>query len=150
MEVLQLIWVSAAVRPFSPDELEQLLKRSRAANQARGITGLLLYHKESFLQLMEGPSLEVESVFENVILKDPRHTDVAVLLRRTVGERSFPDWSMGFNDSSKHPLHGLPGFHDYDETWGWFLNLRGEHRKLEAVINGFHKGQWHKFDLGGM
>ncbi len=149
VEVQQLIWVSAAVRPFSPDDLGRLLKRSRAGNQVRGITGILLYHKESFLQLMEGPSSEVEFVFENRIRKDPRHADITVLLRRTVVERSFPDWSMGFIDSSKHPLHGLPGFHDYDETWGWFLKLRGDHKVLDSVINGFHHGQWHKYDLGG-
>jgi hypothetical protein len=145
MEVEQLIWVSAAVRPFSPEELEHLLLGSRAANQARGITGLLLYHKESFLQLMEGSSEQVEFVFENRIQRDSRHTDITVLLRRAVAERSFPDWSMGFINSSTHALHGLPGFHDFDETWGWFLNLRGDRKMIDSVINGFHKGQWHKF-----
>jgi hypothetical protein len=150
MELQQLIWVSAAVCPFSRDDLQRLLERGRTRNQARGITGILLYHKESFLQLMEGPSAEVEYVFENRIQKDPRHTDVTVLLSRTVAERSFPDWSMGFIDGAAHSLHGLPGFHDYDETWGWFLSLRGDHKVLDSVINGFHHGQWHKFGPGGI
>jgi len=145
MAVQQLIWVSAAVRPFTPDELEQLLTRSRASNEVRGITGLLLYHQGSFLQLMEGPPEDVDYVFENRILRDRRHTEVTVLLRRLVPDRNFPDWSMGFVNTSTHPLHKLPGFHEFNETWGWFLDLRGNHKVIDSILNAFHKGQWHWF-----
>jgi len=139
----QIIWASAAVRPFGPDELQRLLERCRPANQARQITGLLVHHHGSFLQLMEGPTAEVGIVFEQRILRDGRHTDVTVLLRRNAAERNFPDWSMGFVDASHRLLHTLPGFHEFRETTGSFLPLLGDHRVVAAIIDGFHDGRWH-------
>lgn len=143
-ELEQVIWVSAAKRLFTPEELVRLLTRSRAANQAREITGLLLYHRQSFLQLMEGPTDKIEFVFENRIMTDSRHTDVTVLLRRSVTTRNFPDWSMGFVETSIRPIRNLPGFHNFQETQGCLLDLRGDHEAVDAILAGFHDGRWHK------
>jgi hypothetical protein len=144
MDLRQIIWVSTAVRPFSADELIRLLDHSRAANQGRNISGLLLYHQDSFLQLMEGSAEEVEYVFEHRILRDRRHTDVTVLMRRDVKERNFPDWSMGFVNTTDRKLNTLPGFHEYRETTVGFLQLLGDRKVVSSIITGFHDGRWHQ------
>ncbi|MHB1206888.1 MAG: BLUF domain-containing protein, partial [Rhodospirillaceae bacterium] len=78
--MLQLIYASAAVKPFTPEALKVLLAKARAKNSAAGITGMLLYHAGSFLQALEGPNDAVASLFK-VIEKDPRHTTVRLLFR---------------------------------------------------------------------
>jgi FAD-dependent sensor of blue light len=140
----QIVWVSAAVKPFSTGELLRLLEHSRASNCTRGITGLLLYHDESFLQFMEGSAEEVAWVFENRIKRDRRHTDVMLLYSREVDERALPDFSMGFIDTEHLSLLSLPGFVDYRQTTSGFLHLKDDSRMLAHIINGFHDGRWHQ------
>ena len=56
---------------------------------------MLLFHDNQFLQLLEGPEAAVRNCF-GIIARDPRHTGLRVLLTDEVLERSFPDWTMGF------------------------------------------------------
>ena len=91
----QLIYTSVAAEEFWPDDLLNLVERARANNAPLGITGMLLFHDNRFLQLLEGPEAEVRKCFER-IKKDKRHAEVRVLLTDRTPERSFPDWTMGF------------------------------------------------------
>ena len=93
--VFQLVYTSKAVQEFWPDDLLALVEKARTKNAPRGITGMLLFHDDHFLQLLEGPELAVCACF-NVIKTDPRHTGVRVLLSGTEPGRAFPDWTMGF------------------------------------------------------
>ena len=70
--VLQLGYASAATVEFSDDDLRELLAKSRSNNMAAGITGMLLYHEGSFLQVLEGPSEAVEHLYAR-IRRDKRH-----------------------------------------------------------------------------
>ncbi len=91
----RVVYVSSARTTFSEAELEQLLTKSRAANEAVGVTGLLLYHDGNFIQALEGPKKCVEAVLQR-IEKDPRHGNVLVLIQEEDEERVFGDWSMGY------------------------------------------------------
>jgi hypothetical protein len=142
--IRQIVWVSAAVKPFSTDALLRLLERSRTSNAGRDITGLLLYHEGSFLQFMEGPAEEVEWVFENRIKRDHRHTDITLLYSRDAETRALPDFSMGFINTSDRLLSGLPGFRDFKFTTSGFLPLKDDSRMLAHIVNGFHDGRWHR------
>ncbi|MCK2026133.1 BLUF domain-containing protein [Microbacterium sp. SSW1-47] len=93
--LLSLVYCSTATRAFDDDELEALLASSRAANQAREITGLLLYREGEFVQILEGEEGVVEALMTR-IAEDPRHHDVRVLLREPLHERRFADWTMGY------------------------------------------------------
>jgi hypothetical protein len=95
--ILQVIYVSAATREWTPEELLTLLHGARQRNTALGITGLLGYNTGTFLQLLEGPADRVHTLLRR-IEKDPRHGQVTVLLEREVSSRYFPDWSMGFQE----------------------------------------------------
>ena len=50
----RMIYCSQATFDFSPEELISLLELAREKNQASGLTGMLLYSSQSFLQVLEG------------------------------------------------------------------------------------------------
>jgi hypothetical protein len=111
MALQQLIYSSAAVKDLNAIELSRLLLVARRTNPSLGVTGMLLYHEGSFLQVLEGPEGNVEMLFER-IGRDPRHCRVMVLLRRSIDAQQFQDWSMGFVDV-KSVAAGLPGYSDF-------------------------------------
>ncbi|KAB8143522.1 BLUF domain-containing protein [Chloroflexia bacterium SDU3-3] len=86
--MIRIIYVSSAARPFSQPELEALLDSSRRNNQARGITGLLLYRAGSFMQILEGEERTVRAVYAT-ICRDPRHTHIVQLDDSPIDQRSF-------------------------------------------------------------
>jgi len=90
----QLVYVSSATKPFSSNELRELLAVAEAANAIAGITGALLYSEGNFIQVLEGPEEAVKETYER-ICGDPRHRGILKLLGRPIEERSFPGWAMG-------------------------------------------------------
>ena len=95
MTLIRLIYVSTARREASTAELDDILASAVRHNEADGVTGMLLYSEGGFMQVLEGEEATVEETFRRVE-RDPRHTDVFVLERTPVAERSFGRWSMGF------------------------------------------------------
>lgn len=90
-----MIYCSQATHDVSPDELLDLLGAARDRNQKSGLSGMLLYCSQSFLQMLEGDGSALTATYER-IARDPRHTNLRVLLDADVPARMFPDWSMGF------------------------------------------------------
>ena len=117
LEMHQIIYSSAATVPFSDNDLAMLLLRARNNNERMGVTGLLLCHEGSFLQVLEGEQAALDSLFVT-ISADKRHDRIVKLLGREVEERQFDAWKMGFVSMSAIPKT-LPGFSDY-------LRHRGE------------------------
>ncbi|WP_426492470.1 BLUF domain-containing protein [Hymenobacter sp. 102] len=107
MSVLHhLIYQSTAVTPFSAAELERLLSQSRPHNAAAGITGILLYDGNRFMQVLEGAPEAVEATFGR-IRNDCRHTEVQVLANGPIGQRQFGEWLMSFITYIKCPEIGF-------------------------------------------
>lgn len=109
--MLQLVYASAATAPFSPRDLELLLSRARLRNGLYQVTGLLLYHSGSFLQILEGPEAGVDTIYGHIV-RDRRHTAARILNRQQVARREFEGWSMGFANTSDS-LYKPSGFVDY-------------------------------------
>ena len=103
-----LTYVSTSKSLLKMTDLENLLCESREGNIQHGITGLLLYHDNTFMQTIEGAPEDVEQLFRN-ISKDPRHYAVTKLIHETVEKREFPNWSMAF----RHGDDGIPGFSNF-------------------------------------
>lgn len=93
--LLQLTYVSGATIPFSADEFADFLTNAREKNSANEITGILLYHEGSFLQVIEGPAGAVERRFQQ-IQEDPRHSRILVLQRIKILNREFTDRPLDF------------------------------------------------------
>jgi hypothetical protein len=68
----QLIYTSHATVPFTGQELVSLLKQPRQWNDLLGITGVLLYNDEHFVQVLEG-SVEAIGDLYGKLLRDVRH-----------------------------------------------------------------------------
>ena len=124
MALQQLIYTSAAVGEFREAALSGLLLEARAKNVREGLTGMLLFHEGSFLQVLEGEAANVERVFER-IARDRRHARVTMLLRHGIEVRQFDDWAMGFV-AVKHIADSLPGYSDY-------LRHRGDSSKAGSL-----------------
>lgn len=103
----QLIYSSTAVRPMSARDLRALLRHARRKNERLGITGLLLYRGESFLQVLEGEHNAVEGLYDT-IAQDDRHHSVTRVSGQSVSDYTFPDWSMGFRNLDDADAADLP------------------------------------------
>ena len=97
--LVRLLYCSRAV-DTSPEAIEAILSQSRQHNPVSGITGILCYGGDVFLQAIEGGRLQVSELFGH-IMKDPRHKDVALLHFEEISERRFGGWSMGQVNVSK-------------------------------------------------
>ena len=93
--VFQLLYSSTATQDFWPNDLFELVEKSRRKNAEHALTGMLLFHEGQFLQLLEGPEPAVRDCFA-VVERDPRHHLVKVLLTGECQQRDFPEWTMGF------------------------------------------------------
>lgn len=93
--VRKIIYASRSARPATRDVLRDILTVSRARNIESGVTGLLLYSGESFLQLIEGDDEAVTATFGR-IQADARHCDIRVLADEAEPVRAYPEWDMAF------------------------------------------------------
>ncbi len=91
--MLQVVYASAATIGFTQKDLLKLLGLARERNTAAGISGMLLYHNKSFLQVLEGPRQHVDELFTR-IQKDPRYKNCLVLLRTEIQKKEFENWSI--------------------------------------------------------
>ena len=136
-KIYQLIYVSGATLPMSGPDLRSLANKSALSNEQLGITGLLLYHEQRFMQFLEGDVFSVGGKFE-VIRNDPRHHGVYVLRRRFVVQRQFPDWSMRLaepeeiSERSSEIYDRLFNGADVD------VPLRRDAAETWAILNAFH------------
>ncbi len=87
-------YVSRFSREMERREIDELVARAAAKNEKLGVTGILMGSGRLFFQVIEGPSKNVDRLYES-IAGDDRHRDVLLLdVEHDVAERHFPDWSM--------------------------------------------------------
>lgn len=109
MKLYQLIYVSKSLAPMSKVGLKQILKSACRNNPQQGITGILVYDRGHFFQVLEGGYNDVESVFAR-IQKDKRHCRVNRIISYPIQERLFPHWRMGLynlEDSTEFDFYKL-------------------------------------------
>jgi hypothetical protein len=90
---MRLIYTSREFRPLSEADLKRLVTRSRIRNEQDGLTGFLYYSAGTFLQMLEGEEATVNATFAR-IEDDYRHVIASILMRETITERFFENWSM--------------------------------------------------------
>ena len=92
--LVRLMYASRTAKSFDAEELSVVLRQSTTNNPRIGVTGVLCFSGEVFLQVLEGGRAHVSALY-NRIAQDPRHRDVVMLSYEEIDERSFAGWSMG-------------------------------------------------------
>lgn len=97
MDIFSLTYVSSASGLYSRDIYRDIAIWSQAYNRSHGITGMLLVFNDTIMQFLEGPEVEVKSLYKK-IERDSRHKGPIIVSTRTLDSREFPEWSMGFKE----------------------------------------------------
>lgn len=98
--IVRMLYASRAAAPLGPAVIEEILAQSRRNNPPRGITGILCFSADQFIQVLEGGRDEVCELF-NTLVRDPRHEQVRLLSYEEILERRFASWTMGHVDIEK-------------------------------------------------
>ncbi len=107
--MIRLTYVSTCVRGLSLTDVRAILVVAKRANQAAGVTGMLYWSREFFMQTLEGDRRAVTACFLK-LSSDPRHTHVELIRATDIHTRWFSNWSMGFTQllaSHRVKLAGL-------------------------------------------
>ena len=92
--LVRLLYASRAATPLNASVQDSILAQSRAHNPKLGITGVLCFSQDVFIQVLEGGRDEVCELY-NTIARDERHQQVRILSFEEIRERRFGNWTMG-------------------------------------------------------
>lgn len=92
--LVRLLYASRASSTLTPELIEGILAQSRQHNPSHGITGILCYSGDIFMQVLEGGRDAVCELY-NHIARDDRHSNVRLLSYEEIRERRFASWTMG-------------------------------------------------------
>jgi hypothetical protein len=106
---------------FSTEDILDILKTSRRNNALQGITGLLIYHEGSIMQILEGEEKSIQPLFDK-IARDKRHKRVIKIHDERIESGSFREWSMAFKEVSNDEWSQLDGYLHLDKD-----NFQGIH-----------------------
>jgi hypothetical protein len=112
--LISLVYVSAGIRVFNEEDINDILAQSHRNNERHGITGMLLYRDGNFLQVLEGPAAAVESTLQRIRV-DPRHRGILVLKKVKIEDRSFSEWTMAFKRIGSAEIKEMEGYSPFME-----------------------------------
>jgi hypothetical protein len=98
--LVRLLYASRAEGAVTQETIESILRSSREHNPAMGITGVLCHGGDVYMQVLEGGREAVNALY-NKIVRDTRHSNIALLHYQEVAERKFAGWTMGQVNLSK-------------------------------------------------
>ena len=107
----QIMYSSQAIKHMTMHDLEVILEDARTGNQARKVTGVLVYVDGVFFQIIEGDKDIVRKLMAS-IASDSRHQSVTVFYEAEVDVRAFESWSMAYLSPTAEQMStwlGLPG-----------------------------------------
>jgi hypothetical protein len=96
----RFIYISRSLIGMDAEVLASILATSVTLNERCGITGMLWWSADTFVQVLEGPSEAVNDTMGR-IAADPRHTDIEIVEDREASSRIFGCWSMNKADDSE-------------------------------------------------
>ncbi|WP_284123891.1 BLUF domain-containing protein [Parerythrobacter aestuarii] len=88
----QVVYISTAAK-IAESDLEDILQAAKDNNVDIGVTGILLFNGQNFLQVLEGSDEMLDALVDRIEV-DPRHSGLVVMSDLDISERCFPDWSM--------------------------------------------------------
>lgn len=107
--MIRLVYVSTCAQNVQLEDVEAVLRASESWNADRGISGMLCWSGEFFLQCLEGERGPVTQCFAH-IAKDRRHHSVELIVSSPTNRRWFAMWGMGFTRLMSSNRVDLPNF----------------------------------------
>lgn len=125
-----VVYRSRAVDRWDAARLAALAQQASRFNARTGITGILLFDGQYFVQLLEGPVDAVDRLVGRIV-DDPRHAEVLVLVDEIARRRGLARWAM---QALWMPLSAAPG-----EPPPWEPSLPGVDREDRAwrIVRAF-------------
>ena len=117
-ELKRVVYVSEKT-DVSDTTLKDIIASSKKNNPEEDVTGCLLSGSNSFLQLLEGPTEFIDTLYLK-ISRDNRHKNVITLCDEKIDERLFLSWSMKLA-----PFENMEWSNE-DFNSGNFLNITRE------------------------
>ena len=131
-----LIYSSQATLTFTEPMLADLLKHARQHNERLGITGVLLYNQEQFVQVLEGSAEAIANVY-NRLLHDVRHYNVVELASGHLVARRFGEWAMSFHAVEPAQMAQVQGYCPPERLGQRYQNLHTPDELLLQLIESF-------------
>lgn len=104
MHIIVYISEYSGSKALIHDDLIGIIEESQRNNSDARITGLLFYHDQHFLQIIEAQQQTLENLM-TVLEADQRHKNIQRVVDEPISKRSFSDWNMAsFNLSNDVPL----------------------------------------------
>lgn len=121
----QLCYTSFLVDGLDIDKaIADIMKVANEKNKKYGVTGLLVYSNEIFVQLLEGKAINVDITYR-IIQEDPRHFNCQILFEQENSQRCYPEWSMKYQKTDEIDLN----------TVNKFLRIAEKIKKKEGMSN---------------
>ena len=126
-------------------DLDDILEKAIAVNSTKDVSGCLIYHDNSFVQILEGRKEDVLELYKK-IEADQRHHTVTLLWESNVKSRVFTEWNMAFhrpaNENVKYFVNNLILLSELSErSTGSLLSFWATVRKIlrGGTINQLNK-----------
>lgn len=124
----QLVYTSEAVIDTQAIVTSQFTEKIQQNNAELEVTGALIWRKQKFMQVIEGPSDSINRLFAK-LLRDPRHGNLVLISERIISEREFPNWQMLTVDIKDQSV---------EKTFSTArINQRGS-----RILKAFSRGYW--------
>jgi hypothetical protein len=141
--LVQLLYASRAAPDADVDSsvIAAILREACRNNPRTGITGVLCYSDQFYIQLLEGGRQQVNGLYGR-LLADQRHTDVTLLYYAEVSARRYSGWVMGqvnlqrLNPATLLRYGALPLFDPFGLPGESSLALIDELMSSASVIGG--------------
>lgn len=129
----QMIYSSQALQPMGSPELAQILADARGGNEARDVTGVLVYADGVFLQVLEGERAALDELIES-IRSDKRHHSMKVFRDEPIDERAFSDWRMAYLAPNAGELANWVGLAGSDTVDGVLARVHSEPAHVPRIL----------------
>ena len=118
--LIRMLYVSTAVGPLTTTVTGTILRSAQAFNADNGITGVLCQGQGVWLQVLEGPRIQIDTLYER-ISADKRHKNVQTISFEDITRRRYGAWAMAHvKQTDANPMlevnASAAAFDPYDTT----------------------------------
>ncbi len=131
----RIIYLSTAARQITPEDLESILSHAQINNARDGVTGLLMFHDNNFLQFLEGEQAAVMACVKR-IEANTMHRQIMRVFAGEVDQRLFAEWSMAFARPAT-TLPNAPGVRAFDAVRALLPDIERGDRRVAIMIRNF-------------